>query len=65
MTDDLLAELEDLNGRIEEIDDPRECYALVHETIKRHKEAGDQIPDDLYRLEKAMQVECLSESQGR
>ena len=65
MTQDVQAELEDLNGRIEEIDDPRECYQLVRETIRRHEAAGDRLPDDFYRLEKAMQVECLSESQGR
>ncbi|MEO1283218.1 MAG: hypothetical protein AAFV69_16010 [Pseudomonadota bacterium] len=65
MTEDVQAELVELNGRIDSIDDPREGYALVKETIRRHEAAGDDIPDDLQRLEKAMEVECLCASQGR
>lgn len=65
MTEDVQAELKELNGQIDELDDPRECYALVHETIRKHEAAGEQVPDDLLRLEKAMEVECLCESQGR
>ncbi|MEO1205669.1 MAG: hypothetical protein AAFV45_05000 [Pseudomonadota bacterium] len=65
MTEDVQAELVELNDIIEEIDDPREGYALVRQTILRHEAAGDEIPEDLHRLEKAMQVECLCASQGR
>lgn len=65
MTEEVQAELAHLNGQIDALEDPRAGYALVKETIRKHQAAGDDIPDDLYRLEKAMAVECLSESQGR
>ncbi|MEL7049959.1 MAG: hypothetical protein AAFO75_13575 [Pseudomonadota bacterium] len=65
MTEEFRAELIELNGRIDTLDDPREGYALVKETIRKHEVAGDEIPEDLQRLEKAMEVECLCESQGR
>jgi len=58
-------ELAELNGQIDATDDPREGYALVRQKIEQHREAGHTVPEELVRLEKAMQVECLSESQGR
>ncbi len=58
-------ELVELNVRIEEIEDPRESYALVKDCIRRHMDAGEEVPEDLSRLEKSLMVECLSASQGR
>ena len=50
---------------IEQIDDPRRCYALVQERIQRLRKAGTLVPDDLARIERSLMVECLAESQGR
>lgn len=58
-------ELVELNGLIDEVDDPRECYVAVCDCIRKHREAGEEVPEDLARLERVMLTECLSESQGR
>lgn len=65
MNAEVVQEVAELNGLIDEIDDPRECYAAVCDCIKKHRDAGEEIPEDLYRLEKVMLTECLAESQGR
>ncbi|MEQ8826032.1 MAG: hypothetical protein RIC14_16820 [Filomicrobium sp.] len=65
MSANVLQEVEELNGLIDETEDPRECYAAVCECIQKHREAGEDIPEDLQRLEKVMLTECLAESQGR
>jgi hypothetical protein len=62
---DVVQEVAELNGLIDETEDPRECYAAVRDCIRKHREAGDEIPEDLQRLEKVMLTECLAESQGR
>lgn len=46
-------------------DDPRRCYALVQQKIREYRQAGDNVPDDLVRMEKTLMTECLAESQGR
>lgn len=46
-------------------DDPRRRYALVKERISEYRRTGNAIPDDLARMEKALMVECIEESQGR
>lgn len=58
-------EVAELNGLIDETDDPRACYAAVCDCINKHRAAGEEIPEDLRRLERVMLTECLSESQGR
>ncbi len=65
MNAEVVQEVAELNGLIDEIDDPRECYAAVCDCIKKHRDAGEEIPEDLHRLEKVMLTECLAESQGR
>lgn len=46
-------------------DDPRRCYALVKQRISEYRQMGSTIPDDLVRMERALMVECMQESQGR
>lgn len=46
-------------------DDPRRCYALVKQRISEYRQMGTSIPDDLVRMERALMVECMQESQGR
>lgn len=58
-----LAELVQQMEQSEE--DPRRRYALVRERISQYRRMGNEIPDDLARLEKALMVECIEESQGR
>lgn len=65
MLDEVQQEVADLNGRIDALDDPREGYAMVKECIRRRREAGETVPDDLRRLEAALLRDCLAQSQGR
>ena len=46
-------------------DDPRRCYALVKQRISEYRQMGNSVPDDLVRMERALMVECMQESQGR
>ncbi|CFX39766.1 protein of unknown function [Candidatus Filomicrobium marinum] len=65
MLNEVQQEVADLNGRIDALEDPREGYAMVKECIRRRREAGQTIPDDLRRLEAALLRDCLAQSQGR
>ena len=65
MSDQMQSEIAELNSTIEKIDDPRRCYAMVQERIRKYKSAGNVIPEDLARIEKVLMAECLAESQGR
>ena len=56
---DLVQQMEQTEG------DPRRCYALVKERISEYRRMGNEIPEDLARMEMALMVECLQESQGR
>ncbi len=58
-------EIAELNGRIEELEDPRERYALVQERIRQYRKAGAQVPEDLRLIERSLMRECLDYSQGR
>jgi chorismate mutase len=59
------AEIAEISQRIDEIEDPRRCYALVQERIRRLRAEGTRVPADLERMERQLMVECLAESQGR
>lgn len=59
------AEIAEINTKLEMSDDPRDCYRLVREKIKRHEVRGEMIPEDLRRLERSLLAECNAESQGR
>ncbi|MDX2290194.1 MAG: hypothetical protein NW217_15415 [Hyphomicrobiaceae bacterium] len=65
MAREVAQELHELNVRIEEIEDPRESYALVKDCIRRRKDAGEEVPEALSMLERSLLVDCLSASQGR
>ena len=65
MSDQMQSEIAEINQTIDQIDDPRRCYALVQERIQRLRKAGTMVPDDLARIERSLMVECLAESQGR
>jgi hypothetical protein len=65
MTEQMQSEIAQLSLRMEEIDDPRRCYALVQERIRQFRQSGYDIPEELVRMERRLAVECLNESQGR
>ena len=65
MSDQMQSEIAEINQKIEQIDDPRRCYALVQERIRKIRQSGSMVPEDLARIEKRLMVECLAESQGR
>lgn len=65
MTEEVQRDVAEVNGRIDESEDPRVCYQMVQERIQRLRQAGEEIPEDLYMLERNLLTECLSESQGR
>ncbi len=46
-------------------DDPRQCYALVKQRISEYRQSGNDIPEDLKRIEHTLMVECMQASQGR
>lgn len=60
------SEMADLVQQMEQSeDDPRRCYAIVKERISEYRRMGYEVPEDLVRIEKALMVECMLESQGR
>lgn len=65
MSDQMQSEIAELNTQMEQIDDPRRCYALVQERIRGYRQQGRTVPQDLALLEKQLMTDCLSESQGR
>lgn len=65
MSEQMQSEIADLNVKMESIDDPRRCYALVKERIMSYRQKGVAVPGDLALLEKQLMDECLAESQGR
>lgn len=58
-------EVAEINSRMEQVDDPRECYRLVKERMAEHRARGEAIPSDLVLLERALLAECNAASQGR
>jgi hypothetical protein len=47
------------------MDDPREGYAKVQAKIRKLRQAGQKVPDDLMLIEKRLMHECMAASQGR
>lgn len=47
MTEQMQAEIAELNLRLEEIDDPRRSYALVLERIRSYRRHGQAVPEAL------------------
>lgn len=46
-------------------EDPRACYRTVRQQMEALSASGQAIPDSLKRLDQAIQVECMAQSQGR
>lgn len=65
MSQETQGDIAQLCGQIDQIEDPRECYALVQERIRTYRSAGNQVPDALSNIERRLFRECLEESQGR
>lgn len=65
MTEQMQSEIAELSLRMEEIDDPRRSYAMVQERIRQFRQRGQDIPEELVRMERRLAAECLMESQGR
>ncbi len=65
MSDQMQGEIANLNSQFEDLDDPRECYAIVKERIQHYKSNGNSVPEDLARMERQLLAECLCQSQGR
>jgi hypothetical protein len=65
MTEQMQAEIVELNLRLEQIDDPRRSYAIVLEKIRAYRRHGQQVPEALTLMERRLAAECRIESQGR
>jgi hypothetical protein len=64
-TEQMQSEIADLNGQLESMTEPRQCYLLVQERIRQYRAAGWTIPEEIQMMERQLMVECLAESQGR
>lgn len=65
MSDQPQSDVADLNQQMENIEDPRRCYALVQDRIRQYRQRGTRVPPDLALLERQLLNDCLAESQGR
>ena len=65
MSEQMQGEIANLNSQFEDMDDPRDCYALVKERIQFYRLNGNTVPDELTRMERQLLTECLCQSQGR
>jgi hypothetical protein len=65
MPNQMQSEIAQLNTELEQSDDPRECYAKVQAKIRRYRQAGMKVPEDLALIEKRLMAECMAASQGR
>jgi hypothetical protein len=65
MPNQMQSEIAQLNTELEQTDDPRECYAKVQAKIRRYRQAGMKVPEDLALIEKRLMAECMAASQGR
>jgi hypothetical protein len=65
MTEQMQAEIAELNLQLEEIDDPRRSYALVQERIRSYRMHGHPVPEALALMERRLATDCRLESQGR
>ncbi len=65
MPNQMQSEIAELNVELEEVDDPRECYAIVQAKIRGYRQAGLTVPEDLALIEKRVMAECMAASQGR
>ncbi len=64
MSEQMQAEIANLNAQIDQVDDPREGFAMVKARINELRNAGQDIPVELIRMEKNLQTECICQSRG-
>jgi hypothetical protein len=65
MTNQMQAEIAALNTELDQTDDPREGYAKVQAKIRKFRQAGLKVPEDLVLIERRLVHECMAASQGR
>ncbi len=65
MTEQMQAEIAELNHQLDAIDDPRRSYAMVQARIRAYRTRGEQVPEALALIERRLAADCLIESQGR
>jgi hypothetical protein len=65
MSSQMQGEIAQLNIELEQTDDPREGYAKVQAKIRRYRQEGIKVPDDLALIEERLVAECMAASQGR
>jgi len=65
MSNQMQSEIAELNIELEQSNDPRDCYAKVQAKIRRYRQAGLNVPDDLSMMERHLMAECMAASQGR
>lgn len=65
MSDQMQSEIAEINVKMEAIEDPRACWAMVQERIRQYRKQGTTVPEELARIERRLMAECLAESQGR
>lgn len=64
VSEQMQGEIANLNAQINDIDDPREGFAMVKARINELRKAGQDVPVELIRMEKNLQTECISQSRG-
>lgn len=65
MANQMQSEIAELNSELEDVEDPRECYTMVQARIRRYRQAGKKVPEDLSLIERRLMNECMAASQGR
>ncbi len=53
-----------INSELERTEDPRSAMALVQARIRELEKFGRKVPDDLIRLERNLNADCISQSRG-
>lgn len=65
MGNEVLRDIAEVIGRLEDLEDPRVGYAMIHERVVECQKAGVDVPEELMRLERSLLADCCAESQGR
>jgi hypothetical protein len=65
MSNQMQSEIASITGEVEDLEDPREAYALVQDRIRRYRLDGSRVPDELAQMERRLMRECMAQSQGR
>ena len=52
-------------SEIDQLEDSRQGFAVVQERIANLEAAGKSVPENLVRVHKVLQAECMAQSQGR